>query len=226
VPSGAASGRKAIRWLTCAPLLVLSVLLVLGGPAGAQAVDPVTVVDGSAATLPPSGQAKVTVLLEPAAGAELGQLRPRVVRLRREQVEVPIPEGLTAGLEPATSSLVLTVPVDGLTEPGAYSAVVALEGAQRRQLLTVVLTRAAGQLVVPASVTVRRTTGGPCWSWISGCDDRSLPRLTVRQGRDTRLLDLSAVQLEAERPQVEVGEVELPTTPWPSAAATPAGRRQ
>jgi hypothetical protein len=200
--------------------LLFGTLALLGHgavAARAQAADVVTLLD-STATLPPTDGARVTFPVTPAENTDLADAKLSVLRLRRDQVELPLPDGLKAAIEVQIPAVILDVPTDELPDQGSYGVLLAIRAGTARQLITLTLIRPAAQVTAPTSITVKRTTS---WLWFSERGAKSTrPRLTLITSGDTRLLTLSSRQVEAEDPQVTVGidAKSLPVPPNGSVA--------
>ncbi|WP_432842744.1 hypothetical protein [Dactylosporangium sp. CA-092794] len=183
---------------------LLALAAPLAGPAPAFGQDILTVGADASVTLPPSGTATVSLAVAPAAGIDLADAgKPatvRVVQVLRDGVLQEAGDAVAARIEPAVPAIVLTVAADRLPAVGTYRVVLAVERAAVRQTVTVSLARPTGQLTVPAAIAVRHTVA----IVPGGTADTVRPRLTVRPSSGTRLLDLTARQLEAEDPQIQV----------------------
>ena len=185
--------------------LLLGMVVLLGTGAvfatRAWGADIVTLL-ANTATLPATAVAQVSFPVTPAGNVDLATAQLSVARLTHDQVELPVPGGFTAEMNAQIPAIVLTVPTDQLPAQGSYDVLLALQAGSARQLVTVTLMRSAGQVAAPATIAVSRTTS---WLWLWGWGAGSTkPRLTIVTSADTRLLTLSARQVEAEDPQVTV----------------------
>jgi hypothetical protein len=194
-------------------------------PARAQTTEVVSLQD-TTASLPPTEVARVTLPVTPTETTDISEVTVSIVRLRHDEVELALPTGLEAAIEPQIPALVLTVPPDLLPDEGRYDLLLALQSSSARQLATITLTRPAGLVTGPATVTVQRTTSfGP----FGGRD--TTPQLRLTTSGNTRLLGLTATQVEADDPQVTVdddGRLPVPpnhtlTLPYQIAGASEPG---
>ncbi|WIM93245.1 hypothetical protein ACTOB_005218 [Actinoplanes oblitus] len=212
------SGRPSSRWCVSRPGritgTILLVLALAGGPLldvpAAAAADLIVVSDGTTATLPPRASAIVSFPLTAAPGVPLDpapEVAVQRVLLDKEQLDVAgaVEPWITA----AVPALELRVSTDRLATPGAYEILLSVTRGDQRQLVTVTLTRPPGRVVTPATVTVKRTL--PLLP--GGTTEERLPRLTVFAASGTRLVTMSAFQVEPDDPQIRVGTVAVPVEP-------------
>jgi len=192
--------------------LLLVMVMLLGSGAvfavPARAADIIALSDNTA-ILPPAAVTQVSFPVTPAGSVNLATAQLRILRLSRDQVELAIPDGFRARIDTQFPALVLIVPADKLPNQGSYDVLLAIQAGSARQLVTVTLTRSAAQVAAPPTIAVSRTT-----SWLWGTASKK-PRLTLVTSADTRLLTLSARQIEAEDPQVTVhiSQKSLPVPP-------------